>query len=37
MNKEWTIITIDAGDNVVCDLCNADYTTSTETGGLIFW
>ena len=36
MNKEWTVITIDAGDNVVCDLCNANYTTSTETGGLIF-
>jgi len=29
-----TIINI--GDNVVCDLCNTDYTESDEQGGFIF-
>jgi len=30
------IITIDIGDNVVCDLCNVDYTNSKESGGFYF-
>jgi hypothetical protein len=30
------IITIDPGRTVVCDDCNADYTDSPDTGGLLF-
>jgi hypothetical protein len=26
---------IDLGDTVLCDYCNADYTESDDTGGLI--
>ena len=36
MNEGWTVINIDAGDCVLCDVCNKDYTTSNESGGLIF-
>ena len=36
MNDGWTVINIDAGDCVLCDVCNKDYTTSNESGGLIF-
>jgi hypothetical protein len=28
--------TIDIGNSVVCDLCNEDFTDSSETGGLMF-
>ena len=34
MDKHETVIPI--GDNVVCDFCNADYTTSEESGGFVF-
>lgn len=30
------ITTFDLGDIVLCDLCNKDYTDSTELGGFIF-
>lgn len=26
---------IDIGNSVLCDLCNADYTESNDTGGLV--
>lgn len=26
---------IDIGNTVLCDLCNADYTDSEETGGMV--
>lgn len=29
-------IVIDAGDSVVCDICNADWSSRKESGGLIF-
>lgn len=29
-------IIVDIGNRVVCDLCNADYTNSDESGGFIF-
>lgn len=31
-----TIIQVDPGKTVLCDLCNADYTDSEETGGMLF-
>ena len=31
-----TVINIDPGDCVLCDLCNADYTDSSESGGFMF-
>ena len=35
-SNEWTVMQIDVGDNVVCDICNEDYTTSNEQGGVLF-
>jgi hydrogenase maturation factor HypF (carbamoyltransferase family) len=31
-----TVINIDPGDTVLCDLCNEDYTHSEEKGGFLF-
>ena len=31
-----TVEVIDIGDSVLCDLCNADFTHSDETGGFLF-
>jgi len=31
-----TVETIDVGDNVLCDVCNADYTWNDSSGGFIF-
>ena len=31
-----TVINIDPGDTVLCDLCNMDYTNRDETGGFLF-
>ena len=31
-----TVINIDPGDTVLCDLCNMDYTNSDEPGGFLF-
>ena len=36
MSTTWTVIEVDAGDCVLCDFCNDDYTTSNESGGMIF-
>ena len=34
---EFTVISLDAGDTVLCDLCNKDYTEDIESmGGLLF-
>ncbi len=30
------VINIDIGNGVVCDLCNADFTNSNESGGVLF-
>jgi len=30
------VVHIEAGDQVLCDLCNKDYTDSQETGGFLF-
>jgi hypothetical protein len=30
------VITIDPGSEVVCDVCNDDWTDRTESGGFIF-
>lgn len=32
----FTIVTIDPGEIVLCDLCNKDYTNSDEKGGFLF-
>lgn len=32
----FTVVNIDPGNNVLCDLCNTDYTNSNETGGFLF-
>jgi hypothetical protein len=34
--KECTVICIDPGETVLCDLCNKDYTNSDECGGILF-
>lgn len=34
--KAWNVINVDVGDNVLCDFCNTDYTTSRESGGFMF-
>lgn len=31
-----TIINIDPGDTVLCDLCNKDYTLDKTVGGFLF-
>ena len=31
-----TVINIDPGDTVLCDLCNEDYTNSDQPGGFLF-
>lgn len=31
-----TVINIDPGETVLCDLCNEDYTNSDEKGGFLF-
>ena len=36
MGKGFTIINVDIGDAVLCDLCNGDFSESEETGGFIF-
>jgi hypothetical protein len=36
MLRPVTITEYDIGDTVVCDLCNEDFTSSTETGGFLF-
>lgn len=36
MEKGKLISEQDIGDTVVCDMCNADYTDSKETGGILF-
>jgi hypothetical protein len=33
--KRMEIFSIDIGDTVVCDYCNADYTESDEGGGVL--
>lgn len=33
---EREIIDIDLGDEVFCDVCNAEYTDSKESGGFMF-
>lgn len=33
---EFEHIVIDAGQTVLCDLCNADYSESEEKGGFLF-
>lgn len=30
------VIVVDPGNNVVCDLCNADFTSSDVSGGFLF-
>lgn len=30
------VITLDIGDNVICDICNGDWTGRLESGGLLF-
>jgi len=32
----FTVITIDPGENVSCDLCNKDYTMDDAKGGILF-
>jgi len=32
----WTVIHLDPGNTVLCDFCNKDYTTSDESGGILF-
>jgi hypothetical protein len=32
----WEIITLEAGNRVVCDYCNEEYTDSDEIGGVLF-
>lgn len=34
--KNLTIININPGNIVLCDLCNKDYTNSKEVGGMLF-
>jgi len=34
--KDFKIIHLNAGDNVVCDLCNKDYKNDPAEGGYIF-
>lgn len=36
MEAEATGDAIPVGDTVVCDVCNKDYTESSEIGGFIF-
>lgn len=31
-----TVINVDPGDTVLCDLCNKDYTNSNAIGGMLF-
>jgi hydrogenase maturation factor HypF (carbamoyltransferase family) len=31
-----TVINVDPGNTVLCDLCNEDYTNSDEKGGFLF-
>ena len=31
-----TIVNIDPGDTVLCDLCNKDFTEDDSTGGFLF-
>lgn len=35
MDEEMEETILDIGDTVVCDLCNADYTNSDESGGAL--
>ena len=32
----FNVIELDQGSVVLCDLCNADHTLSSESGGLLF-
>jgi len=34
--KDFTTITIDPGDVVLCDYCNKDYTDLKDCGGILF-
>lgn len=34
--NDVTIIRINPGNTVLCDLCNKDYTNSEEKGGFLF-
>jgi len=34
--KGFTVVTINPGKIVLCDLCNKDYTDSEEKGGFLF-
>lgn len=41
LNDLWeqadlTGLPIPVGDNVVCDICNEDFTTRTDPGGFVF-
>jgi len=38
MSREFTFVDLTSllGDTILCDLCNADYTDSDETGGMLF-
>ena len=36
MTKTFTVIDIDPGDTVLCDLCNKDWTNSEVPGGFLF-
>lgn len=34
--RDWDyVIKVDPGDDVLCDICNADYTDSPDCGGYI--
>jgi hypothetical protein len=32
----WEVITLEAGNRVVCDSCNEEYTNSDEIGDVLF-
>lgn len=36
MQKGKILSQVDIGNTVLCDLCNADYTDSNESGGFLF-
>jgi hydrogenase maturation factor HypF (carbamoyltransferase family) len=36
IHNGFTVIEVDPGDTVLCDLCNEDYTNSDEKGGFLF-
>lgn len=34
--KDFEMVEIDAGDIVLCDMCNKDWTNSDVSGGFLF-